>query len=157
MSVGGKVSGGELHPQVRVPIFPLQRAFKGAASIECDQKIAKVVAAINDLGYATYESCQNYGEYLRWVGLGHVHESLRDYAYVEFYELDDAMAFIGQVQDVADVAGSIYHQLAHEGTPGAWELKYRQTTGQWWIWFPSSSIKDLEGLLDAEVQASQQA
>jgi hypothetical protein len=120
------------------------------AIVEVDAYISRLINLIwVNLGINTYESCENYGEYLRDLGLDHIFESKRDYAYIEFYSLEDADYFQESVLGYTGVVHPIYHQITHEGTPDAWELKVRQSTGNYWVWFPSSEIEELEKLLDA--------
>lgn len=119
-------------------------------SVEVDIRIAGLIKAINKgLGIKTYESCENYGDYLRQIELDHVFESRRDYAYVEFFALGDAHMFLEAILSNTGVTSPIYHKVAHEGTPDAYELKWRASTGQPWVWFPSSDIEELEKVLSA--------
>lgn len=132
----------QLHDQIEIVI-------KGSP-VEVDAHISVVVDWINNrLGVETYESCENYGEYLRDLGFDHVFESKRSYAYIEFFEWSDAMTFLDAVVDRTGVAHPFYHQIANEGTPEAWELKMRPSTGNFWLWFPAAEIDELEKILYA--------
>lgn len=140
--VRGLTSDNHPHQQVKVQL-------KTKGDVEVDQALRHLLIQVNEYGLPTYESCQNYGEYLRGLGLDHVHESKRDYAYIEFYNFDDAMEFLSLVMGAAGIANPLHHQIAQEGTPGAWELKFRMGTNQFWVWFPAEVIPNIEGVLSA--------
>ena len=128
-----------LHPQFRVSV----RANTGKwadEDVDVDAEMAPLIESLARLGMKTYESCQNYGEYLRFMDFDHVFEAKRDYAYIEFYWLNDAHWFIRIMRD-SGVQNPIHHRVVHEGTPDAWELKLRMTKeGHPWVWFPNSDI-----------------
>lgn len=132
------------HDQVEIVLGPQDKV------VNVDAYISRVIDLLNNrVGIPTYESCENYGEYLRGLGMDFNFESKRDYAYIEFYSLAAAEVFLEYVKDQAGVANPIHHKIANEGTPDAWDLKWRASTGQPWVWFPSSDIEELEKLLDA--------
>lgn len=133
----------ELHKQVEVD---LRLALPNPNVVNVDEGMARLLPIVNRLA-PTYESCQNYGEYLRDMGLDFNHESKRDYAYIEFFELKDAIYFRREVADAAGPTDMLFHQIVMEGTPEAWELKFRPATEQWWVWFPTSDIPQIERVL----------
>lgn len=118
-----------------------------AAAPEVDVLLAPLIEWCNAHGFWTYESCQNYGEYLRDLGFDHVLESKRDYAYIEFHEVEDAVLFMDFVKDWVGVDNPIHHQIANEGTPGTWELKMRNSTRRFWLWFPADDIGHLQRMI----------
>ena len=143
------IEGDHLHPQGMIDLRPTHDLVTVPDIIWVDAGLLKLVEQINRiLKCHTYESCQNYGEYLRSLGFDHVHESKRDYAYVEFYDLEDAMDFLNEIQIRAGVTNMLYHKIAQEGTPGAWELKARLSNeGHFWVWFPAEDIPAIEEVL----------
>lgn len=133
---------GDLHPQISVSLM--------AKDVFVDVEMGPLLEALGHSGIKTYESCQNYGEYLRFMELDHVFEAKRDYAYIEFYRMADALAFI-QVAKDSGVQSPIHHRSSHEGTPDAWELKIRMTTGRPWVWFPNYDIEEVTKLVSDHV------
>lgn len=121
------------------------------ATFPVDEKLADIVLRINNsLGIGTYESCQNYGEYLRKLGFMHVDESKRDYAYIEFFDGATALNFVHAVLAQVGPGSVIHHKIKQEATPGAWELKARLSLEpHFWVWFPSEDIPELESILNA--------
>lgn len=141
----------DLHEQVQISVGTGTPPVLIPDEFSVDAKIATVIEKVNGLGYRTYSSCQNYGEYLRELGFDFNHEAARDYAYIEFYELNDAIGFMREVMHRAGVTNPIYHKVVMEGTPDAWELKYRQTSEHFWLWLPESDILELEVILGAQI------
>lgn len=139
----------EIHPQAYASLM--------SENVLVDAEMVLLLEALGQLGIKTYESCQNYGEYLRFMELDHVFEAKRDYAYVEFYSLIDAHTFIRIARD-SGVQNPIHHRIVHEGTPDAWELKLRMTAeGHAWVWFPNYDIEGVTKLIEEEIDAQVQA
>lgn len=129
-----------LHPQVSLRT--------SSHDIEVDEKLADVIHRIDKLDIApTTGSCQNYGEYLRSLGLNHVHESLRDYAYLEFETFSEATFFLGYVFRRTQVNDMMHHQIAQNGTPMAWDTRYIFDRHKTWVMFPETDIEELSRIL----------
>lgn len=136
------MSDADFHPQHEILI--------DGGQYSVDKKLAPIINLINSkLNIETYESCENYGEYLRDLGLTFNHESQRDYAYIEFYNLDDAIMFLQWVKDKATFIHELGQKVSSETVPGAWELKARfSIPWHFWVWFPEADIPSLEELLE---------
>lgn len=135
------MSDGDFHPQHTVLI--------GRDQYFVDDRLHEIISLINQkLHIWTYESCQNYGEYLRDLGFTFNHEADRDYAYIEFENLEDAVMFIQWVRDKASFIHQVGQHAASETVPDAWELKARLSIPwHFWVWFPTSDIQELQKLL----------
>lgn len=133
----------ELHAQVAM-WFGEKSSTHLPVEFTVDAKMSKIIGWCNSRSYRTFGSCENYGEYLRSLGMDFNHESTRDYAYIEFMELEDAIMFMQDIQDRAGIVSGLYAKIEAEGTPDAWELKLRLTSGRFWLWFPTSDIPLIE-------------
>lgn len=122
-----------------------------------DAKMARILEHLDRLKFKTYESCENYGEFLRqYDDLSHVIDYNRNYAYIEFYDIQSAMKFITMINDVVALTSPLFFKTCHGGTPGAWEVKVNLASAKpdyrAWVWFPSEDIPELEQVL-SEVEA----
>ena len=131
------MAGDDFHEQTSVPWIG-----------QVDTELVELVVALNEYGLATYESCQNYGEYLRHFGdmMTHMAEAQRDYAYIEFFDSQDAVQFLRRVRDHTAPAELIHQRVTHHGAPGAWEVRINYTSGdgnklRTWVWFPAEDIQ----------------
>jgi hypothetical protein len=143
----------DFHPQVTIAVGTVRGGSHVPDEFQVDAELVGLIEWLNTRqNIRTYESCQNYGEYLRELGFDHTFESKRDYAYIEFYDLDDARGFLNLVKEATGVTHMIYHRIVQEGTPGAWELKARPSIeDHFWVWLPVEDIPELEEVLGANV------
>jgi hypothetical protein len=138
----------EIHPQATTYVRDKYgRLLLDAANV--DEEMAPVIGLLSRWHVPTYESCQNYGEYLRSFtpGLDHIFECGRDYAYIEFYNWDNAVDLIAIFKALGP-QHPLYHKVMNEGTPGAWELKARPSKpGHFQVWLPHEDLPAIAQVL----------
>jgi hypothetical protein len=140
------MSNDDFHPQTRIT-FPSNNV-----RANVDEALAPILLDLNRLGIRTYESCQNYGEYLRqFDDMAHVWDSKRDYGYIEFFSVPDALAFTELIAQTTGIMNPLFFKVIHGGTPGAWEVRVNLATKdeKWraWVLFPAGDIPAITELL----------